>query len=101
MTASWRTVEIGPEWAARFKSFTRSACRLEVLQSYAEPSERAPYEVFKRGEDPGGEWIAGWCALVGNHREAGRRMERVHIVAAPILIRPNYVSNWNYRASNR
>ena len=46
MRSSWRTLELGPEWEAMFKRFTRSAIRLELLQSYAEPSEREPYEVF-------------------------------------------------------
>ncbi len=82
--APWRAIPIGEEWNSKFRSFQKSAFRLEVLQAYAEPSEAAALSEFLQGHPPKKEFLADWCRMVEAHTRAGRIMSRVHVVDLPL-----------------
>ncbi len=68
-----------------FRSFRRSAFRLETLDHYAIPEEAETVAAFLRGEPlPSDLHKRPWLTMVADHCSAGRRMQRVHLVTLPL-----------------
>ncbi len=72
----------GPEWAALFTDFTRSAFRLETFQHYTAPDEQEQYARFLAGEEPRPD-LTWWTKLARGHVAAGRTMSRVRVIVEP------------------
>jgi len=83
-SAKWQVVPIGEQWTEQFRSFKNHAFRLEVLQEYAEPSEKKAFEEFLTRGVVSPEFISDWCDMVAQHVEQGRSMSRVHVVDLPL-----------------
>jgi hypothetical protein len=64
--------------------FQRRVFRLETLDYYDAPNEHEPYARFLAGRPADWAWREPWKRIVREHREAGRKMERVHIVSEPL-----------------
>jgi len=72
------------EFEQLFDTFTRSAWRLEIQDTYDEPEEREPLRRFLAGEPDDFAWIADWWAWIRSITQAGKRFERVRVVFDPI-----------------
>jgi len=72
--------------AALLKNFRQSAFRLETLERYTVPQEAEWFEEWKHtGKLP--ELTPGndsWLRMVRDHTRAGRLMQRVRVVSAPL-----------------
>lgn len=83
-TSPDRFTDLGdPEWLALFEGVEHSWFRLETLQAYAVDYERAEYEQFLRDgrfDRPQGDWQD----MIARHRQAGRHLDRVHVVVEPL-----------------
>lgn len=64
--------------------FSRRVYRLETLDSYDAPNERAPFAAFMAGERVDDGWRANWRRIAGDITASGRTMERVHVVTEPV-----------------
>jgi len=72
-----------PAWLRLFDNIQRSWFRLETLQNYAVDYERAEYDQFLATGDldrPLGEWQH----MIRRHTNAGRCLQRVHVVVEPL-----------------
>lgn len=79
------TVLSADEFSSRFAGmFEHSAFRLELLDYYIATNEREPFERFQAGQPQDLRWREPWKGLVTAARQAGRRMERVHVVTEPL-----------------
>lgn len=87
----------GPLVAA-LRSFRYSAFRLETLQEYVDPVEAHSIAAFRRGdpERPPDEAENDWTAMLRVHADAGRMLQRVHVVAEPISDYLAYELCWEY-----
>jgi hypothetical protein len=72
-----------PAWDAMLRGFNHTAFRLETLQHY-----EMPYEDMRRfldGQHPHDDAsLDEWLKVVRDARDAGKRMERVHVVVEPL-----------------
>jgi hypothetical protein len=93
---AWTTIHIGEEWSSMFRSFARTAFRLETLQAYAEPSEAEAFALFLKGDPPPPLWMSEWCSMVKSHIAAGRTMRRVHVVNLPLGDYLDFEIRWGY-----
>jgi hypothetical protein len=82
MTRRVITAIPGEEWATLFTGFTRSAFRLETLQTYTAPDEEEALARFRAGEDPQID-LAWWTDLARKQTAAGRTMSRVRVIIEP------------------
>lgn len=64
--------------------FTRSAYRLETLDEYDSPKTRIRVSRFLAGEPDPPEIRTYWDRVVTEGRQAGKTMQRVHLVAEPL-----------------
>lgn len=64
--------------------FEHSAFRLELLDYYFATNEREPLARFQAGQPQDLGWREPWKGLVTAARQAGKRMERVHVVTEPL-----------------
>lgn len=72
-----------PEWLGLFENVERSWFRLETLQAYAVGYERDEYDRFLttgRLDRP----VNDWQKMITRHAQAGRALQRVHIVVEPL-----------------
>lgn len=81
---NWSLIPIGEAWLNQFKIFQLSAFRLEILQTYSEPSELAAFEAYKLGGQVPHDFIENWCRLVSDHSKSGKSITRVHLVDLPL-----------------
>jgi hypothetical protein len=79
-----RPVSFGEDFAGIFDWFRESAFRLETLDHYAMPYEEEAVQRFLAGEPRDITYIAGWLERVAAALDAGRRMQRVHVVSEPL-----------------
>jgi len=84
------------DFAKLFRNFTRSAFRLETLDVYSVPEEKDSYQRFLRGEAPPASHNEEWCGLIRENIEAGKTMERVHIVPSPLPPYLKFEIDWGY-----
>jgi hypothetical protein len=64
--------------------FARSAFRLELLDDYDSPITRERIARFLAGEPEDQDVRDYWDQVVGDARQAGKIMERVHVVSEPL-----------------
>lgn len=88
------------EFVGKFHEFRYSAFRLETLQSYGNSEEDADFEAFVTGRpkpaNPGHE---RWQAMVRANVQAGRIMQRVHVVIEPLSQYMQLELTWGYGAN--
>lgn len=72
-----------PAWLGLFHDLSRSWFRLETLQAYAVDYEAEEFERFlatgRINEEP-----TDWQRMITAHTQAGRRLQRVHVVQEPL-----------------
>jgi hypothetical protein len=74
------------EFAQRFPNlWERSTFRLELFDFYIAENERKPFADFQAGSPADLSWRRPWQRLVTRAVEAGRRMQRVHVVTEPLV----------------
>lgn len=73
----------GNPWPELFGQCQREAFHLEVRDSYAVPSESAPFRRFLDGEPDDNAWFESWGRLVGETTARGVRVTRVRVVTVP------------------
>lgn len=66
-----------------FVTFERTARRLEPRDAYSSPQEDEAVRRFKAGEEVDVSWRGFWLDLVREATAAGKRFERVRVVADP------------------
>lgn len=86
------------ELRGALRSFRADAFRLETLQEYADPAEVHSIAAFRRGDpdrppDPAEDQ---WLVMLRAHRDAGRVLQRVHVVTEPISDYLAYELCWEY-----
>jgi hypothetical protein len=86
------------EFAPHF-TFSRSAFRLLVLDSYEEASEEEPYRQHASGLEPDPAWAAGWTAEIAEATAAGKNMQRVHVLSEPLSAYARFALTCGYPAS--
>jgi hypothetical protein len=79
-----RAISFGEDFAGIFDWFGESAFRLETLDHYAMAYEEEAVQRFLAGEPRDTTYIAGWLERVAAARDAGRRMQRGHVVTEPL-----------------
>lgn len=72
------------EFDRLFASVERTAYRLETRDFYDVPVERAGYQRFLAGNDPGTDWFQPWLTIIRTATAAGRRFERVRVAREPL-----------------
>jgi len=79
------TVLSADEFGRRFAElFEHSAFRLELLDYYVAANEEEPFNRFQAGQPQDLRWREPWKTLVTGAKQAGKRMERVHVVTEPL-----------------
>ena len=74
----------GSDFDDLFRSFTRSAVRLETRPEYATQEEREPLRRFLAGDAVPLDWFAPWLRNVAAATAAGRQFRRVRLFAEPL-----------------
>lgn len=69
-------------WRELFE-FSRSAYRLETLQTYTEPDEAEAVAQFLAGESPRLD-TSWWESMIQAHRNAGRTVTRARVLVEPL-----------------
>lgn len=75
---------VGASWDEAFRTFTRSAWRLEAQGVYREPYERQPLIDFLAGQDPDLSFMDEWIADVHADVAAGKTYGRVRVLTEPL-----------------
>lgn len=85
------------EFHELFRGFTRSAFRLETLQSYGASGEDAAFEAFQAGQPytrhPGKDV---WLGHLKRAASVGAVMSRVHVLTEPLSDYVRFESTWAY-----
>jgi hypothetical protein len=84
------------EFSKFFRHFSRSAFRLETLDSYSVPEEAESYRRFLDGQTPPVSNNEEWCQLIRENFDAGKAMERVHLVSSPLTPYLRFEIDWGY-----
>ncbi len=84
----------GEEWQSYFRTFKRSAWRLEVQPTYTMPAEAASVARFLRGDPKPVEHNAAWHVTVREAAAAGKTFGRVRVVREPLTDYIRYQSAW-------
>lgn len=74
----------GPEFDELFRSFTRSAVRLETRQVYTTDEEREPLRRFLAGQAVPLDWFRPWLDNVSAAVGHGREFRRVRVFTEPL-----------------
>ena len=92
-----RLAPFSDEFSRLFVDFQHTWFRLELLQRYTVPYEVEPLRRYLAGDaplkDPDQEQ---WLALIRDGVTAGKRMQRVHVVAEPLSEYLRYELTWEY-----
>ena len=67
-----------------FPALTDSRFRLETLQAYAVAEERDEYEEFLRTGRLDSPGDVKWREMISGHVDAGRSLQRVHVIEEPL-----------------
>lgn len=85
-----------------FISFHSSAFRLETLQTYSDPGEAEGFAAFLAGaQEPSDPDHDAWCAQIAVNVDAGKSMQRVHVIREPPLDYLRYELTWGYAPNVR
>lgn len=80
--------------------FEHTAYRLELLPAYDEDSEKAALASFIAGREPDiYPGRRGWLERLRSARDAGKVMQRVHVVAEPLSDYLRFEIGWAYTQS--
>lgn len=86
-----------PEFSAWFHRFQRSCFRLETLQRYGGSGEGDSIREFLAGGNPRPHPSKQeWMKLVRAAIDAGRSMQRVHVVVEPLSEYTSFEVVWSY-----
>lgn len=67
-----------------FQNLTASWFRLETLQAYSVEAEREPYAEFLRTGRLDSPGDVEWRQMITRHVDAGRTLQRVHVIEEPL-----------------
>jgi hypothetical protein len=84
------------EFSGLFTSFASSAFRLETLPEYRVEGEVAEFELFLQGKPLPPDGNEAWCRVVSAATQAGKRMQRVHIVPSRLTPYLRFEIEWGY-----
>ena len=84
------------EFAGLFTSFDASAFRLETLPEYRVESEAAEFALFLQGKPLPPDSNEAWCRVVSDATQAGKRMQRVHVVPRRLTPYLRFEIEWGY-----
>ncbi len=89
------------EFDRMFERFQHTAFRLETLQHYATPDEEKLLRCYLAGEpkpefDQKLDW---WSHLIAAAVDAGKLIQRVHVVTEPLSNYVRYELEWGYSSS--
>ncbi|MGY0233258.1 DUF6879 family protein [Longispora urticae] len=73
----------GERFENLFRTFARTAFHLELRDTYHDPTEAGPFELFLTGRPDDFAWHEPWLRLVREFTAAGKRMTRVRVVTVP------------------
>lgn len=74
----------GADFDQLFRSFQRTAFRLETQGEYQEQVEREPIRRFLQGEPPDDSWLTPWTDNVREATRQNRRFQRVRVLTDPL-----------------
>ena len=83
-------------FAQLFRTFRRSAFRLETLSHYSVLEETEEFQRFLRGEPLPKEKNADWTGLVSSAVAAGKSLERVHLLPSVLSPYLRFELEWAY-----
>src|SRR5262245_39532743 len=66
-----------------FRTFTRTAFHLEMQDTYHDPGEAGPFELFLEGRPDDFAWNQPWLNLVREVSRSGKRLTRVRLATVP------------------
>lgn len=90
----------GPEFLDLFRSFTREAWRLELLQQYGNSNEDERLARFFRGEPyQHTQAKQAWLDIIATAHARGATVGRVHVVQEPLSDYMRYELSWGYPAN--
>lgn len=84
----------GEQWAAYFRSFERSAFRLEVQPVYTMPWERETVDMFLAGQPMPDDFNVEWHDVIRSNVEQGRTMTRAKVLRRPYTDYTRYLLEW-------
>jgi hypothetical protein len=88
------------EFDRLFTDFGHTAYRLETLQRYTMPYEEEPLRRFLAGEPyPDDPTRQQWLTVIQNALTAGKRIQRIHIVAEPLSDYIEFELEWGYSSN--
>ncbi|MUL42045.1 hypothetical protein FZ103_12805 [Streptomonospora sp. PA3] len=82
-----------------FAEFRSTVFRLETLQRYEAPTEKAAFQNFLAGDIPGSPDLDDWHAELREGIRRGRSYRRVHVVTEPLTDYVRFECAWAYRSN--
>jgi len=97
-TLTGHTAVTPEEFDRAFRSFKRSAFRLETLPRYRVGGEDESIARFLAGEEPPppNEGKRAWTDLIRSNVAASKRMHRVHLIRGPLTDYLRWEIEWGY-----
>jgi hypothetical protein len=86
----------GDDWSRMFRDFSRSVFRLETRDLYTMPDEDDEFRRFREGEKPPADLWYPWLDTVAQAVQAGKSVQRVHVVTSPLSAYIRYEAEWGY-----
>lgn len=77
-----------------FRSFQRSAVRMEVHQTYNMPAEEEEVRLFLAGAEKPADFNSGWHETVRKNTTAGKIMQRIKVVHKPFTDYTRFLFEW-------
>lgn len=84
------------EFGRLFHTFRASAFRLETLPAYDVSGEEEELRVFLAGEPKPQQKESPWQEMLRGHRQAGRLMQRVHLIRGDLTDYLRWEIGWGY-----
>lgn len=85
------------EFSGLFKTFTKEAFRLELLQQFLVPQEVKSLMDFRSGMNPPKEYLTEWGSIIKNAKSRGAKMKRVRLIEEPITEYIKFEILWGYK----
>jgi hypothetical protein len=79
-----------------FHTFRSSAFRLETLPAYDVADEGEELRMFLEGKPKPERAVSPWQQMIRSHVEAGRQMQRVHLVRGDLTDYLRWEIGWGY-----
>ena len=84
------------EFQGLFRSFEKSAFRLQLLSEYVVPAEREDYAAYVAGEPLPERSGNPWLETMANQIARGRTWTTVHLLPDPLTVYMRYLIDWWY-----